>query len=239
MMAFWKSIIAVLTGAIGLGALGWLLKLVIEKLVAHSLERRLVNFKHDQNLQIEELRAKLHHFEDRGIRSNEREYQALILVWEGFVDAYHATHVAIVGFHPAPDMTSMADDEVDEWLSALDIWALNKKYIKGSTDRNKALSRVERARQLSDCQTAIWNGQRTLRHQAIFIPEEIERLFDSALAKLRRVWAEQQVGFSSAGHEPSDTLKFLDGGGENTMNKLRITVKERVLHDGGAGSGTT
>ena len=56
-----------------------------EKLLAHHFEAKLAAIRHEQGIQPGKLQADLDHLKDRGIRSNEREYQAITNVWEGFV----------------------------------------------------------------------------------------------------------------------------------------------------------
>lgn len=51
-----------------------------EKLLSYHLDRKIAALKHDHSEQIEELRAKLSHLGDRGIRANEREFNAVSAV---------------------------------------------------------------------------------------------------------------------------------------------------------------
>ncbi|NVN31804.1 hypothetical protein HUK83_15860 [Endobacter medicaginis] len=66
------------TGIAIAGAILWLAKQGAEKIVEHFLDKRLEDFKSEHTREIERLRSDLHHLEDRGVRSNEREYEALV-----------------------------------------------------------------------------------------------------------------------------------------------------------------
>lgn len=124
--------IAALGSISGLGILAgilWLAKLGIEKLLSHFLGRKLSDFKYEQNQEIEKLKNALGHIGDRGIRSNELEYQVLIAAWEGFIDAYYATFGAIGGFRQRPNLKCMSDDEMQKWLDATNFSQVNKEYI--------------------------------------------------------------------------------------------------------------
>ena len=64
----------------------------------HRLETELETFKHGLEAQIEQLRARLAHLGDRGVRSNELEYKAVIAAWEQFSDAYVATYNYVISY---------------------------------------------------------------------------------------------------------------------------------------------
>jgi hypothetical protein len=233
----WETIrtaFSILVGLGGLGGLVWLSRLAIEKLLNHILERKLTEFKHAQSQEIENLRAELHHLQDRGVRSNELEYQAIIAAWEGFIEAYHSTFGAIGGFRQRPSLKGMSEIEVSEWLETLGISEHDKKYVQEATDKDKALFRVEKSNELFTCQKHIWEAQRIIRQKAVFLPVDIERHFDEALAVLRRVWSENQVNFGTPGSLPlTETIKFLETeekSGE-LRTKLRDLVRKRVLHE--------
>jgi len=82
-----------LLGAAGVGVafLGVASTKLGEKVLNHFFDRRLAALKHGQDQKIEGLRASLSRLGDRGVRSNEREYNAIITAWESFIDAQKAT----------------------------------------------------------------------------------------------------------------------------------------------------
>ena len=87
-----------------------------EKFLSHHLDKRIADFKHDQTKEIEELKTKLSHIEDRGKRSNEEEYKALTTVWEKFVDAFLSTQRTVHNFIQYPDFTRLSEDEIKSYL---------------------------------------------------------------------------------------------------------------------------
>jgi hypothetical protein len=70
-----------------------------ERISAYLVDRQLASFKHGLEGQIEQLRARLAHFTDRGVRSNELEYKAIIVAWEHFVVAHMATYNCVIRFY--------------------------------------------------------------------------------------------------------------------------------------------
>lgn len=217
------------------GALAWLSpRVILGRLVDHLLEKKLASFKDAQNREIERLRSELRHLEDRGVRSNEREYEALIQAWGSFIDAYYATYSAIGGLKSRPNLDTMMDEEVDEWLETSEISKPSKRYVKTSTQKNKALSEVERGRDINECSARLWDARTTVRRQSVFIPEDIENQFENALDALSKVWAEQHTlhAYPGAGALPTEaTMQFVGGQGETIRFKLRDVVRKRLLRD--------
>jgi len=80
-----------------------------DKLIAFQFDKRLGVVKDAQNHEIEKLREQLSHLGDRGKRSNEMEFAAIKLVWDGFVEAYLATATCAMSFVEYPDFLRMSD----------------------------------------------------------------------------------------------------------------------------------
>ena len=187
--------------------------------------------KHVYERNVEELRAHLSHFTDRGKHSNEKEYQALIAAWESYVAAYNAT-CAIGGIWSRhPDLNQMGEDELDEYLEGSDIDPSGRRLIKKAEDKKAALDRVQTARILNHAQRLIWEAHNTIRKQSVFIPIEIEEKFVESLLTLNKVWAENY------GNVDLFNPPLLDETGDFLKNRdqmkaaLRDIVRERVLRE--------
>ena len=79
-----------------------------ERFVSHHLERKLAQYKHEHDQSIEALRAELAHSGDRSRRANEREFEALSAIWDGFADAFLKTNQAIVSYKSFPDLDRLS-----------------------------------------------------------------------------------------------------------------------------------
>ena len=216
---------------VGVGGVAWLLRTAVAKLIDHLLDRKLAGFKDAQNREIEKLRTELRHIEDRGVRSNEREYQALSLVWDGFIDAYHAT-AAIGGLRSMPDLDNMNDEDFNSWLETADLSEASKRFITKAQNKGRAFSEIQNRKDVYECSRLIWEGRTALRHQGVFIPENIEQQFEAAFAALSKVWAEQHANLQSRGSLPmTEAQKLISGDGETLRQELRNVVRRRLLHE--------
>jgi hypothetical protein len=79
-----------------------------ERLFGHYLDQRLASARHEQNERIEELEAQLAHLGDTGVRSNEREYFALVPSSDGSAPPIRpAQGPASVPTPPTSDTTAL------------------------------------------------------------------------------------------------------------------------------------
>lgn len=198
----------------------------------HEQDRKLADIRHVYERNIEELRAELSHFTDRSKLSNEREYQALIASWEGFIEAYYSTRACVARFHSFPDLTHMPNVNLDEFLEFRKISTPNRQYIKESDNRNSAYSRVEDSKVQNEAQSAIWAARDAMRKQSVFIPSDIEQKFEEAFNVLQKVWAEQHVRFGwGDATAMGASMDLIGNGGEAMKSALRDVVRKRVLKD--------
>jgi hypothetical protein len=171
---------------------GALLKRV-ERRNATELER----LKGEQNRQIEELRAKLAHISDRGIRSNEKEFQAVTAAWEQIVDAYATTMRCAIAFTQVPDLRRLSDVETRRYLETCDLSDQQREKIMeaddGADGRAKALVRYTEVNQINAAGLAIFNAQSLIDKQAIFIPDELLASFEAMVKRLRAAQVQRAI----------------------------------------------
>ena len=143
------------------------------KRVERNNSVQLEKLKDENNRQIEELRARLDHLRDRGIRSNEREFQAITAVWEHFLDAYAATMQCAVAFSQHPDFNRLSDPEAKQYLDSVDLSERQREKIMSATDKNSSYSRFVEINQITAAGLAIYNARILIGRQAIFIPDDL------------------------------------------------------------------
>jgi FMN-dependent NADH-azoreductase len=104
-----------------------------EKIFGHVLDQRLqkekeghevalTTLKHEQDAQIEDLRAKkIGHLTDQGKHSNEREYADLSTIWQKLVDLHHATRVCVIAPMLYPPLNSMVKADLTEFIDTTEL----------------------------------------------------------------------------------------------------------------------
>lgn len=203
----------------------------LERGFGHYLDRRLAVIKLENDQIIETLKSGLSHLADRGVRSNEREYEALRISWDLFVTAFYATRRAVGGFREIPDLRHMNSEQILRVLEVTKFSDLQKRQIVDDDDPMKAFSRVSAVNEINEAGAALASARDTLRRQSVFIPEEIERRFEKEIAWLQLAHSERatRFGYGGSGIDPKTSTELLSDFGDTVFNEVRAIVRRRLL----------
>ena len=206
-----------------------------ERFFGYAFDKGIARLKHDQDTALAHVQARLSHVGDRGSRSNEREYEAVIASWEVFIDAYDATMLCTGGLYERPDLDRMSREAVEQVLKAADYSEQEVRYVADATDRNHALSHVERLRETRAARSKVWIARDVLSRKSVFIPDPLLKDFEDALARLSEVcneqrWAYDQNGRAYPGRDFSRTTALAINGEEEVRRKLANAIRKQVLH---------
>jgi hypothetical protein len=236
---FWNGVGPLLAGA--LGGIGSVAVAAFTKfgdrLADYLVSQKIATFKHGLETQIEQLKARLAHFGDRGVRSNELEYAATIASWEHFVDAYIATYQCVISYLSHPDFSRMTDDEVRQYIKTTEFSEAQQEQMLGASDRNRMYSKITELRLIGKAGEAIFDARSVLRKQGIFIPKELEDEFENALKLFSEVQVHRSIQF-----QYGPTRDVVDKQGEfakdepPTFEKIKEKVRARILLSEGAAS---
>ncbi len=199
-----------------------------ERFLGHHFDRKLADLKHDQNAQIEALRAELAHLSDRGRRSNEREFDAISAVWEKFVDAYLATTNCAIDFHQHPDLVRLSTDNLLDFLDETPLTDAQKKTIIEATDKNDRYRSFVTLRSINAAHKAIFDVRQLLRKNGIFVPDDLARAFQSAIEVLTKAEVQRYMEFSYKGPRDLTDVSFLLINGDKIFNELNVAVRNRL-----------
>jgi len=173
-----------------------------ERYISHHFERVLANIKHANDEQIISLKKDMDYLKDRGVRSNEREFSAIISVWEKFVESFIGTKRCIADFSSFPDLSKLSEDQVREFLEETELSPQQRKHVLDSDDRNTAFSRTLRLRNISSVGQNISDANFLLKSQGIFIPETLSEEFKKAI---QTIWDVQVENYDRT---PRKTVHF-------------------------------
>jgi hypothetical protein len=223
-----------------LAAVGISYRVFGEKLVGHFFDRRLEVFKHEQtveleqirhdrNQEIENLKAQIGHIADRGKHSNEREYTAISAIWENVVDLYYATNLCVVSFIQFPSLNSMPDDEVSEFLNTTEFSAEQKKAVLAAKDKERSFSHITARRYINAAQVKYYEMNLSLHKLGIFIPRELKLQFDEfgkmCASAIAQRYTEHGNAFRTGLNFESDFLS----NGEKRLEALKDAVRNRLM----------
>lgn len=231
-----SSTLAVLAQSI-LGAVGTIVVIVGliptklgDRVAGYLFDRKLADLKHEQNAKIEELKLKLSRVGDRGIRSNEREYDAAISAWEHFVNAYVATQQCVISFMQYPDLKNMTREDLDSYLAGTDLSDAQQRQVRDASDSTQMYAKVVRHRYIAIAGSSIYDARSVLRKQSIFIAKELEESFEQALQMLHEAQVEQSIQFDHGRTGATrDAMGQLFKEGPGVFDALKDAVRSRIF----------
>ncbi len=151
----WHTVLtSLITSAIATWAL--ILALVasphfLDRLLGHYLETRSAAERARRDREMESLKVVLGHLQDRGRRSNEREYQAIVAAWEAVNEAFYEVTTTIFVWSSKPDLEDMSAEELRERLEESQFSPREIRYVSNAKDRGEAYQHVERTRRIMSC----------------------------------------------------------------------------------------
>lgn len=238
MLTVWHTAVTYLSPTFfgGVGALITFLVLaptkVGERLIGHAFERRMAAFRHEQTIELGKLQSSLDHLKDRGLRSNEREYQGTSQAWERFVEAFRATKAAVIQFLQFPDLDAIPEQDVISFLDANTVPEASKTRIIKSSDKKGAYSLYVRVKLINEAGAAVDALRDTLLKQSVFISAELSAQFDAAAQTLHHAWVEQTLSPSRVDREQEVSMALIGGKGDDMFAILRDAVRTRLLSAG-------
>jgi len=216
-------------GALGAMALAALTK-VGDRIIGQKFDERIEAYKKKLESEIEELKARLSHITDRGVRSNELEYEAITMAWEKFIAAHVMTQQAVGRFFEHPDLDRMSEEELENFLSVTDYSEIQKKEFRSSKEKNKFLIRTETAGWIHRAEKAIFEGREVLRNKGIFIPKDLEAMFEAGLNLCAKGWSIQKTEFYYGRWDGSgkELINYMEAA-PKMVEALKDAVRVRIL----------
>lgn len=202
-----------------------------EQFLNFHLERKLAALKHDQNQEIEQLKARLAHLGDRGTRSNEREFNAIATLWDKYVEAYVATLRCAIAFTSHPDLSNLSDEDVTNFLNSTELSDAQKAEVMKAADKNKAYSEFVNRNYIAEARVAIFDAHSTLRKEAIFIPDNIQNIFTQALDPLSKAQVQRSMEPYYGAHRNLVGVDFLITNSDKIFYDLLSPVRRRMLYE--------
>jgi hypothetical protein len=195
----------------------------------HHFERRLAEVRHANDRGIEELRAELAHYEDRGRRANEREFEALSAIWDAFVDAFLKTNQVVVSYFEFPDLDQLSHEVLAAFLESTELSQEQRQQVARASKRVDMYSKIMNLRQINTAGASIFDARLVVRRKGIFVQTGIVDEFKSAPDVLAKAQVERLMEFRhrvSAGFE--HTSRLLNEGNA-IFDHLQSLVRTRLV----------
>lgn len=230
MVDFQQYILSIIAAGGGGGALAYVLfKSLGEKWLDNKFASRLQEHKHEQEKEIQRLRAEIDSMLNGVLKLQEREFQVLPELWEKIHEAYRYTLSFVASFQNYPSIEKMNIQELEEFF-CVEEWMKEsqKKSIRESADRNKEYQEIYFWHQYNLSYKAIKELQLYSNKNGIFFPKtifsETEQLVKTLISLLTRHEQEHRrntVSFDTETTTDKNTAETL-------YNSLKSTITQQL-----------
>jgi len=155
------------------------------KWIESKFATRFQEHKHEQEKEIQRLRAEIDSMLNGVLKLQEREFQVLPEAWEKLVEAHAYTTKLTSPFQTYPDLERLSDKELEEFLKNNN-WLLEtqKNSIKNVFDKNDKYQDFTFWHYLRTSENRIGEFNQYIRRNGIFFPKAIKDHFEEMVKLL-------------------------------------------------------
>lgn len=161
---------------------------VFKALAAGWLEaqfsKQLEAFRHDKAKELEHLRAEIDGALRARIRLQERQFEAMLSVWEALKSAQEKLLISISPLQQYSDLSRMDQAAREEYLQSFDLQVWQMREILASSDVQKSFSRMVDRKRFAEAATAFSELDRETRSKELFFETDTFELVRSVCDKI-------------------------------------------------------
>jgi hypothetical protein len=199
-MGFWTSLIA----ASGGGAVAAVasLKFFGGRWFDHQLQKRLEEFKHGQEIKLEQFRSEMDSDFSRISKIHEKEMEVLSRAWELLQEAHGAVSQVTSALKKSFDFVQVPELEFEEFLKVCPLSESQKSVLrtKAPKDRTKQYDEAIFWLELGQAKTAQTALNNYLALKSIFLTETLQERFGDINNALQTVLIQEEVSHGLVGY---------------------------------------
>jgi len=217
------GVVVVASGGIAALILGPL-RYVADKWLTSKFNQRLEQFKHVQQVEIENLRFKINALFDRTTKLHQREFDVVPTAWALLVECKNQVSSVVAAFQQYPDLDRMPPGQLDEFLedsNFLTKW--QREEIKSATQKADYYIKAVFYHRAGQARAACREQHVYVLKNGIFMPRGMKEKFDRISELVWKALVEHEV---STGIVPRMTAArdALDSEGEPLMKALEAEI---------------
>lgn len=223
----------------------WLLKTRSEKKITakieHEFDKKLEKYKaelqekaagyqNDIQQKFEIFKTVTSQIQDRRTRSNEKEYNACIEVWNSLHKSFISTRTMLSSSGYITDFSKISKDESKIILKELNFSPHDINHILEQKDIQTAFFKILKAKKLKKSATDIYRAKITLSENSIFFNEDLYNKCIDFLKILSSSHSEQEALFydpHNASTELPNAMRIIRAG-EEILDGIRISFRKNL-----------
>jgi hypothetical protein len=187
---------------------------------------------HDQNKEVERLKADLTRSFDRASKLHVREFEVLPKIWEQVTEAFWQVGALVSPMQQFSDLDRMPPEVVAEVLAASELTEWQKKEVLASDKKTKAFGEFLYWHRLWKARVATREADVTLVHLGIFVPDPIKGKLGAVLDLCRGALVEDEINHAHPPQKYTDRLRKdcdrLSSEGKTLMDDAESLIKKRL-----------
>ena len=231
MHEFWSVIYPWIVSGIGgfIGAALLLPTKLGEAIIKFQFDKSIEVLKANSARELAKLTEQLNHLNDRGKRSNEREFEAIVSIWQKFVDCFDRAEAAIVQYTEVPDLGNFTPEEIESFLSTREFSKEQINQVKDAKDRERTYGQLVRWKYIAIAHNTIFETRTALRKE-LFIPPVILSDIENAIEHASVAVMTELTRFQNPniGLSTEASLKFFRERNDIFL-KIKDSVQKRLL----------
>jgi len=162
--------------------------------IEHKFSEQLERSKYEQAKELEQIKFKINSLFNRVTKMQEKEFEVLPVAWSKLNDAHGPLMVCVLGFQEYPNLQRMSEDELEEFLSSVDLLETQKQQLRISENKNMLFSGFLTTIQLHKARAAYSDFSSYIEKNSIFLRKDIKEKFSKVSAIMWKLWAAKSVG---------------------------------------------
>lgn len=164
-----------------------------------QFSKRLEAFRHDKAKELEHLRAEIDGALSARIRLQERQFEAMLSVWEALKIAQEKLLISISPLQQYSDLSKMDQAAREEYLRTFDLQVWQEKEILEASNVQASFSQMIDRMRFSEAAAAFGEFDRETRSKELFFDPETFELVRSVCDKMHGALVSREIGFDEAG----------------------------------------
>jgi hypothetical protein len=167
-----------------------------DKWLTSKFDKRLEQFKHAQQVEMENLRFKISTLFDRTTKLHQREFEVVPAAWALLVESKNQVSAFITAYQQYPDVDRMTGPQLDEFLEDSFLTKWQRDEIKAATKKTEYYIKAIFFHRYDQARAACREQHVYVLKNGIFMPHDMKEKFDKTSDLVWKALVEHEINQS-------------------------------------------
>ena len=201
------------------------LQYLADKWLSSKFNQRLEQFKHEQQVEMENLRFKINSLFDRTTKLHQREFEVVPAAWALLVESKNYVSALLTALQQYPDIDRMTTPQLDEFLEGSFLAKWQRDEIKATGKKLDYYIKAVFFHRTHEARVACREQHVYVLKNGIFMPRDMKEKFDRMSELIWQALVEHEVNTSEdVRPRMRDARDVLLKEGEPLMKSLEAAI---------------